>query len=88
MLLRVMREAPIPGRYGLIDLLVCMMYDICYISTPTLTYQFGRAVQHGQRAGATVAIRIARGAGESRDVIELVKRAVGRASCRTCGDKR
>jgi hypothetical protein len=25
--LRVMRSAPISGRYSLIDLLVCMMYD-------------------------------------------------------------
>ena len=31
--LRVMREAPIPGGYNLIDLLACMIYDICYMNT-------------------------------------------------------
>jgi hypothetical protein len=30
--LRVMREAPISGRYSLIDLLVCMIYDICFMT--------------------------------------------------------
>jgi hypothetical protein len=35
-MLRVMREAPIPGGYNLIYLLVYMMYDITYINTPTL----------------------------------------------------
>ena len=35
-MLRVMREVPISGGYNLIDLLVCMIHDICYINTPSL----------------------------------------------------
>ncbi len=50
--------------------------------------QFGRVVQHAQRAGATVALRVARGVGKGSDVIELVKPVVGKASCQTCGNER
>jgi hypothetical protein len=43
--LRVMREAPISGRYGLIDLLAYIIYEICHTNTPTSAVQFGRVMQ-------------------------------------------
>ena len=44
-MLRVMREAPISGRYSLIDLLVCMIYDIYFMNARTTSaVQFGRSV--------------------------------------------
>jgi hypothetical protein len=81
-MLRVMREAPIPGGYNLIYLLVYMMnlYKHAYS-----VGQFGRVVQRGQRVGQRLTCAVhAKGCNEN----ELVERAVGKKSCQTCGDKR
>jgi hypothetical protein len=64
-----MREAPISGRYSLIDLLAYIIYEICHTNTPTSALQFGRVEQHAQRAGATVAMRTARGVGKGCEAI-------------------
>ena len=63
------------------------IYEICYINTPTSAVQFGRVMQHWQRAGATAAMRVARGVGEGCEVIGLVKPAEGKTGCQTCGNE-
>ncbi len=49
-----------------------MMYDICYISTPTLLVQFGRVVQHRQRYASD---NVSDGCHAQHVVIEMVWRA-------------